>query len=265
MSEYFRKKLKSFAKSKSLAVSYSCPVVTNDSPTPPLSDTLHSAKCYVVSLTVGEDVFQGRGPTPFIAMSSAEFEAYKVLCGDKNVMQRIEKTLNECRINVEPDEPCMNVTSNSHSLSQTSGCQLSQPLSQIYEIQAEEDNVEEFQLYSLSDSEEDTPGIEDTPLINEPLDRTSEDNPPRIVNTVFYTVPKTKDELMSVFCNSDTVSSDQYVDDDDRLFSFGKDVKADLLWTAAEKGLCVSFEVNYCYTTNAYFAKAIAGWYIFLN
>ncbi len=258
MSEYFRSKLKSLAKSKRLAITYSCPVIANGSLLPSSMVVAPGTKCYLVSLSIGDDTFHGFGPTPFIAKSSAEHEAYTVLCSDESVMKRIEYTLNKSRVadselsSVSPIE-----VSTSPTLSQTSNYQFSQ----VYESPSivEERNDEEFQLYSLSDSDENVPDNDQTAGNVGHHDNSITDTP---VNTVFYTVPKTRDELMSVFSNMDSVSSD-YIEEDegmrDQIFPQSKENSSYLFHMATKRGLRASLKDRYCCVTNEYVVKATAG------
>lgn len=71
--------LEAEATSRKLRVGYSQPEVVNGSINPPPSRFYPGKRCYMVTVCVNERAFHGFGPSPWIAKSSATYEAYKTL------------------------------------------------------------------------------------------------------------------------------------------------------------------------------------------
>ena len=123
----------------------------------------------------------------------------------------------------------------------------------------EEENTEEFQLYALSDPEDN-----DTNPLTETEELTELEDTERIetTNVVFYSVPKTEEELMSAFCKTEFASDDNE-DEEDSLFSFIYDqqknskLEISLAEAAASRDLSVSFKMSF--RGNMFIAKATAG------
>lgn len=80
MQQSYHRHLRTMAALRKLEVTYSSPIVVTGSMTPPPSSIYPGVRCYMVTVTVDERPFHGFGPTPYIARSAAEFEAYKSVC-----------------------------------------------------------------------------------------------------------------------------------------------------------------------------------------
>ena len=233
MTDFYKSRLKSFAFSRGLRVKYSTPYTVNGTIFHSQSGNSHGTKYYTIELTIGDNVFRGSGPTPFIARSSAEYEAYKGLCGNEKVARQIDETLKDNCVNTKDssaDKPLQFTHSDCENgpsaLSQTS-CELS-PTWDI--ILTEASLKDEFELYALSGSDDDL-----TPE-HEPEKKET--------NRVYYTVPKTSEEVLSALCCPDSPPSGNSSGDELSCSPvFRRGLEDDLLLDAARKGYLVSFEL----------------------
>ena len=179
--------LKRSAAINGLQLKYTPAAIINGSITPPPSRMYPGTKCYMVTVYIGEDRFHGFGPTPFIARTAAEYEAYKVLCitsteVDNTVEIKDQKSSDAVYPNPDvdyndihrhdtfkdihdqkSDEHCSGIRGyNFEGCSQSTVSTL--PFSQLAEdvpisntnSNNNEKDDEPFKLYTVSDSDEDT-------------------------------------------------------------------------------------------------------------